>query len=85
VTDQDLLIKVKKSDSDVVIKNQTENFFGLVAGGHIMLYSKLRKIKLAKEERAGLTGGSWSVTASGQTSTRKDTTTSTSTHYTTIR
>ena len=34
-----------------MIKNQTENFFGLVASGYIVLYGKLRKIKLAKEER----------------------------------
>lgn len=52
VTDQDLCIEIGKGENDVfiknVIKNQTEYFFGLVTGGHIMLYGKLRKIELSK-------------------------------------
>lgn len=52
VTDQDLFIEIGKGENDVfiknVIKNQTEYFFGLVTGGHIMLYGRLRKIMLSK-------------------------------------
>jgi hypothetical protein len=53
VTDQDLLIKVGQGDEGqgVVIKNQTANSFGLVAGGHIMVYGKLRRIKLFQGEK----------------------------------
>lgn len=51
VTDRDLLIEIGKGESDVVIKNQTENFFGLVTGGHMMLRGKLRKIRLSRGER----------------------------------
>ncbi|KAG6355369.1 hypothetical protein INS49_003331 [Diaporthe citri] len=51
VTDQDLLIDLQKGENDVVIKTQTENEFGLVDWGHIMLYGKLRKIRLSRGER----------------------------------
>lgn len=51
VTDKDLCIEIGKDESGVVIENKTTNSFGLVTGGHIMLYGKLRKIKLSRGER----------------------------------
>lgn len=51
VTDKDLLIERQKEHNSVVTTKQTDNAFGLVTGGHIMLHGKLRKIKLSKGER----------------------------------
>lgn len=51
VTDRDLLIERQEGQNSVVTTKQTENAFGLVTGGHIMLHGKLRKIKLSKGER----------------------------------
>lgn len=51
VTDRDLLIELQKGLGDVVIKQQTDNTFGLIKGGHIMIHGKLRKIRLSKGER----------------------------------
>lgn len=52
VTDQDLLIELAKGHKfkDVDTKYHTDNVFGLVNGGHIMLYGKLRRIRLHKGE-----------------------------------
>ncbi|KAJ0123870.1 hypothetical protein J7T55_012341 [Diaporthe amygdali] len=51
ITDRDLLIDLEKGQDHVVIKTQTKNSFGLVMGGHIMVYGKLRKIRLSRGER----------------------------------
>lgn len=51
VTDRDLLIELEKEKNNIVITSQTDNAFGLVTGGHIMLRGKLRKIRLSKGER----------------------------------
>lgn len=53
VTDRDLLIEIEKGDNGVVIMIRTDNCFGVVTGGHIMLYGRLRKIKLSKGEQPG--------------------------------
>lgn len=51
VTDRDLLIELEKGENDVMIKTQTDNAFGLVTGGHIMLRGKLRKIRLSRGQQ----------------------------------
>lgn len=51
VTDRDLLIELEKKEDNVAIKHQTDNAFGLVTGGHIMVHGMLRKIKLSKGQR----------------------------------
>lgn len=51
VTDQDMLIEVGRRENNVVVNRHTENAFGLVTGGHIMLYGKLRRIRLSKWQR----------------------------------
>ncbi|KAK7699622.1 hypothetical protein SLS64_011576 [Diaporthe eres] len=50
VTDQDLLIDLAKGHEFKAVHTEyyTDNVFGLVNGGHIMLYGKLRRIRLCK-------------------------------------
>ncbi|KAI3400707.1 hypothetical protein diail_1916 [Diaporthe ilicicola] len=51
VTDQDLLIDLGTGQDNVVIKTKTDNAFGVVDGGHIMIYGILKKITLFKGKR----------------------------------
>lgn len=53
VTDQDLLVDVQVREGKKCHLNyyQTENTFGLVISGHIMVYGKLRKINLSRGAR----------------------------------
>ncbi|KAG8161063.1 hypothetical protein KVR01_009327 [Diaporthe batatas] len=48
VTDRDLLIEVGTGDSEVFIESETDNSFGLVTGGYIMVRGKLRRIELSR-------------------------------------
>lgn len=50
VTDRDLLIELYEGEDSVVIEKASENAFGLVTRGHILIWGRLRKITLSKEE-----------------------------------
>ncbi|KUI69658.1 hypothetical protein VM1G_04744 [Cytospora mali] len=50
VTDSDLLIELYKGENPVVIENEeSKSEFGLVAGGQVMIWGRLRRIKLYKD------------------------------------
>lgn len=51
VTDRDILIEVGEGENDVLIKHKTDNEFGIVTGGHIMVFGKLRRIRLSRGAR----------------------------------
>lgn len=51
VTDRDLCIELDKGNNSVHVEVNPENSFGLVTGGHIMLWGSLRRAKLYRRER----------------------------------
>lgn len=52
ITDQDLFIEVHTGSNSVSITHKvSENLYGEVEGGHVMIWAQIRRIKLLKEDK----------------------------------
>lgn len=51
VTDRDLLVELYEGENSVITEKASENAFGLVTRGHILIWGRLRKIQLTKEDK----------------------------------
>lgn len=51
VTDRGLLIELYKGDDAVVTEKESKNDFGLVTGGHVLVWGRLRRINMSKEDK----------------------------------